>query len=179
MRGLQPKEKRGLKYLLLAAKNGVSNPCVSCGCSDFGIVASYRWQISGLLEVGVTARTSLCCPKGQSGKLAHPGEEAGPGMHTLQNMSTENAVLGRSSSYRISAYAVSNKYSPCIILKFSCCGAFTPFQLKSFTTVSLGEFCVSILNLFFKISPLFLASYREDEETISIPLQGPFLYLNT
>jgi len=49
MRGLQPKEKRGLKYLLLAAKNGVSNPFASYDFSQFRIIAGYRWQISGLL----------------------------------------------------------------------------------------------------------------------------------
>ena len=52
MRGLQPKEKRGLKYLLLAAKNGVSNPSASYDSSQFGIIADYRWQISGLLGNG-------------------------------------------------------------------------------------------------------------------------------
>lgn len=52
MRGLQPKEKRGLKYLLLAAKNGVSNLLVSCDCSEFGFVAGGRAQ--GFLKVGVS-----------------------------------------------------------------------------------------------------------------------------
>lgn len=52
MRGLQPKEKRGLKYLLLAAKNGVSAAFVSYDCSQFGIIAGYRWQILGLLGDG-------------------------------------------------------------------------------------------------------------------------------
>lgn len=56
MRGLQPKEKRGLKYLLLAAKNGVSKPLASYDCSQFGIVAGYRWQISGLPGNGSKCR---------------------------------------------------------------------------------------------------------------------------
>lgn len=56
MRGLQPKEKRGLKYLLLAAKNGVSNVFVSYDCSQFGIIAGYRWQISGLFGNGSECR---------------------------------------------------------------------------------------------------------------------------
>lgn len=53
MRGLQPKEERGLKYLLLAAKNGVSSPFVSCDHAQFGILTHYRWNISGLLHCGV------------------------------------------------------------------------------------------------------------------------------
>lgn len=56
MRGLQPKEKKGLKYLLLAAKNGVSNPCANYGCAQFRINAGYRWQILGLLGNGSECR---------------------------------------------------------------------------------------------------------------------------
>lgn len=151
MRGLQPKEKKGLKYLLLAAKNGVSNPFVSCGCSDFGIFASYRWQISGLLGGGRTARASLCCLKGWSGTQ---GEEAGSRTQTLQSISIENAIQGWSSSYRTSVYSVSNKYSLSIILNLSFYGAFTPFQSKSFTTVSLGELFSAYLESVLQNKPI-------------------------
>lgn len=37
---------------------------------------------------------------------------------------------------------------------------------------------VSISNPFFKIGPLFLAFYREDEKTIAVSLQEPLTYLS-
>lgn len=103
-----------------------------------------------------------------------PDEETGPGTQTLQNIVIEKLYW----VLRTSAYAFSDKYSLSIILKLSVMEPLYLPQSSSFTAVSLGKLFVSILNLFFKISPLFLAFYRGDEQTISVSLQGSFMYLN-
>lgn len=94
MRGLQPKEKRGLKYLLLAAKNGVSKPFASYDVLSLGSLQVTGGRFQGFLEMGASVGTLPHSLKGQSGALVHLGDESGPGAQTLQNMNVETALLG-------------------------------------------------------------------------------------
>lgn len=130
--------------------------------------ASWRWECQD--GTVLPERTEWKAP-------AHPEEETGPGTQTLQNIITEKLYWVR-AILRTSAYAFSDKYSFSIVLKLSVMEPLYLPQSSSFTAVSLGELFVSILNLFFKISPLFLAFSRGDEQTISVSLQGSFMYLN-
>lgn len=162
MRGLQGQEKRGLKYLVLAANSGVSNPCARD--PRFGIC---RWRISGFLGNG-SVRILVHAVKGQSGALVPLGEEPGPGHRPCWAGGVPTAP-GPASSFQNCA-------------GFPLWSIYTLFSQNLSLLQHLENLVVSVSNLFFKIGPLFLSFYREDENNISgfiFLIQAPLTYLNT
>lgn len=95
MRGLQPKVKKGLKYLLLAAKNGVSNLCANYDCAQLRISVGYRWQILGLLGNGSECRDFTALSVEPRCVLER--------RQALGNRDAETALLGWGSSHSTSA----------------------------------------------------------------------------
>lgn len=123
MRGLQPQEKRGLKYLLQAANSGVGNPSAR-DCPQLGIC---RWRISGFLGNGSECQDFTAQCRGTERSLLER-------RLALGTDPTETALLGWRSSYSTSA---------CIQLlglcRFPIMEHLHPLQSKPFTTASLGE----------------------------------------
>lgn len=150
MRGLQPREKRGLKYLLQAANSGVSNPA--------RIVLSLRSAAAGFqgfLEMGMSVRISLPRVKGQTGA------------------SWRGARAWAQTLQRQPCWAGAVPTAPGPVSSFQDCAAFplwsiyTLFSQKLSLLHHLENFIVFISDLFFGIGTLFLSFYREDGKTIS------------
>lgn len=156
MRGLQPQEKRGLKYLLLAANSGVSNSSAR-DCPQIGIC---RWRISGFPGNGSECRdcTAQC-----------------EGTEWPWSLLERRQALGTDPTQRQRqpCWAGGVPTAPVPVSSFQNCTGFPLWSIDTLFSQNLSllhhfeNFVVSVSHLCFKIGPLFLSFCREDEKTIS------------
>lgn len=138
MRGLQPQEKRGLKYLLQAANSGVNNPSAR-DCPQLGIC---RWRIAGFLGNGSECQDFTAQCEGTEWSLGASWRGDRPWAQTLQRepcwageVPTAQCLHPASSTVQLSHY-----------------GASTPSSVKIFhycitwrTSLCLSQICSSKL----------------------------------